>query len=242
MATLTVYPSLDGRIYNDESTGSWANCRAGTGGILGVGTTSATDAAIQGERNTNYNLSRCAYLFDTSALTAAATISAATFSVYSAAGGSNTETVNPANLTICASSPASNTSLATSDFNNFGTTKLSDTVLSLTTFNTTQQYYDFALNASGLSAISKTSITKLAIRSENDYSDSTAPGGNPKRSYGLAYFSEQTGTSNDPKLVITYTAAAGPANLKSFNGVAKASIKSINGTAIGSIKSVNGVT
>ena len=58
MATLTVYPSLDGRIYNDESTGSWANCRAGTGGILGVGTTSATDAAIQGERNTNYNLSR----------------------------------------------------------------------------------------------------------------------------------------------------------------------------------------
>jgi len=58
----------------------------------------------------------------------------------------------------------------------------------------------------------------------------------------LAYFSEQTGTSNDPKLVITYTAAAGPANLKSFNGVAKASIKSINGTAIGSIKSVNGVT
>lgn len=39
-----------------------------------------------------------------------------------------------------------------------------------------------------------------------------------------------------------YMEAAGPANLKSFNGVLKAGIKSINGTAIGSIKSVNGVT
>jgi len=33
----------------------------------------------------------------------------------------------------------------------------------------------------------------------------------------------------------------GPANLKSFNGLAKASIKSINGLAIASIKSVNGL-
>lgn len=39
-----------------------------------------------------------------------------------------------------------------------------------------------------------------------------------------------------------YVAAAGPTNLKSFNGVLKAGIKSINGTAIGSIKSINGVT
>ena len=39
-----------------------------------------------------------------------------------------------------------------------------------------------------------------------------------------------------------FVSAAGPTNLKSFNGVLKAGIKSINGTAIGSIKSVNGVT
>lgn len=35
--------------------------------------------------------------------------------------------------------------------------------------------------------------------------------------------------------------AAGPANLKTWNGIAKASIKTINGVAIGSVKSVNGI-
>lgn len=38
-----------------------------------------------------------------------------------------------------------------------------------------------------------------------------------------------------------YVAASGPANLKSWNGLAKASIKSINGLAIASIKSVDGL-
>jgi len=41
---------------------------------------------------------------------------------------------------------------------------------------------------------------------------------------------------------VYYTeAASGPANLKSYNGLAKASIKSINGLAIASIKSINGL-
>jgi hypothetical protein len=40
-------------------------------------------------------------------------------------------------------------------------------------------------------------------------------------------------------LIIANVVASGPANLKSFNGLAKASVKSINGLAIASIKSVN---
>ncbi|GAG85030.1 unnamed protein product, partial [marine sediment metagenome] len=36
--------------------------------------------------------------------------------------------------------------------------------------------------------------------------------------------------------------AAGPANIKSVNGVATASVKSINGIPIASVKSVNGIT
>ena len=39
----------------------------------------------------------------------------------------------------------------------------------------------------------------------------------------------------------TYSLAAGPANVKSWNGVALADIKSINGISISSIKSVNGL-
>lgn len=50
------------------------------------------------------------------------------------------------------------------------------------------------------------------------------------------------GDSNYGNSVIaTYTASAGPTNLKSVNGLAKASIKSIKGLAIGSVKKYNGL-
>ncbi len=42
-------------------------------------------------------------------------------------------------------------------------------------------------------------------------------------------------------LALLEAAAAGPANMKSWNGLAIASIKSINGVAIASVKKVNGV-
>lgn len=37
-------------------------------------------------------------------------------------------------------------------------------------------------------------------------------------------------------------APGGPANLKTYNGIAKASVKTINGVAMASIKTFNGVT
>lgn len=49
-------------------------------------------------------------------------------------------------------------------------------------------------------------------------------------------------TSLRPKLVITYTLAAGPVNLKTVNGLAKASIKVIDGLAIASVKTWDGLT
>ena len=56
------------------------------------------------------------------------------------------------------------------------------------------------------------------------------------------YSSRYTGdTSNRPKLTVTYTVAAGPANLKSYNGLAIASMKSIMGLGIADIKSINGL-
>lgn len=41
---------------------------------------------------------------------------------------------------------------------------------------------------------------------------------------------------------LTYPFSSGPANLKSWNGLAKASIKSINGLAIASIKNIDGLS
>ena len=44
-----------------------------------------------------------------------------------------------------------------------------------------------------------------------------------------------------PFYVYVDDAAGGPANLKTWNGLAKASIKTINGLAIGSVKTINGL-
>jgi len=58
--------------------------------------------------------------------------------------------------------------------------------------------------------------------------------------YVRAYSINSAGTSYGAEVDFT-TSAAGPANVKSWNGVALADIKSINGISISSIKSVNGL-
>ena len=54
----------------------------------------------------------------------------------------------------------------------------------------------------------------------------------------------RTNTNGMAAIQVSFKAAAvasGPANLKTFNGLAKASVKTINGVAIASVKTVNGV-
>jgi len=55
------------------------------------------------------------------------------------------------------------------------------------------------------------------------------------------YSKEHATTASRPKLTVTYTVAAGPANLKSYNGLAIASMKSIMGLGIADVKSINGL-
>lgn len=45
-----------------------------------------------------------------------------------------------------------------------------------------------------------------------------------------------------PMLHVEYTTTAGPANVKTWNGLALSSVKTINGLAIASVKSINGIT
>lgn len=206
--TLTVYPdpdpettSVDGDLNVDDITNStsWATIIA----------QASSDYALVSDTQCNFwraeNLGRrvcgrVVTLFDTSALTASATISAATISMYiQAAGGDTSHSVN---ANVYTSNPASNTALVTGDYNRstkWGSTPLCDTDVNNST--TKGQYADWALNATGLAAISKTAVTKLGFRTGHDINgtDPTA------RSYWPVYMADQTGTSTDPKLVITYT-------------------------------------
>lgn len=201
--------SVDGAI-NSLSAGNllgsdaWTNARAGA-------TLSATDNTTNDEvrasliivpRTGNYNgnIGRTFLLFDTSSLTTAATISSVTLSIYVI----TVTNVNPGSgdaLSVITTTPASNTAIVTGDWGNVGTT-LQATGVSLSTL-TASAYNGITLNSTGLGNVSKTSITKFGFRIAEDISNTQPVDGSIN---SVVYASaDTTGTSQDPKLDVTYT-------------------------------------
>lgn len=212
--------------YSNAAGESWATITGQTDATTVSDSAAAANAAYTySDETTNEweDLFRGMFLFDTSALPDSDNISSATFSLFG--NGSKWDSSNLA-ISIVASSPASNTSVAAADFNNFNSTKFASD-LDITSWNTAA-YNDFALNASGIAAISKTGITKFGTRLDADVSG-VAPSWSSNVEDGVAcYFANQTGTTNDPKLVVVHS-AAGPANVKTWDGIASANIKTIDG-------------
>jgi hypothetical protein len=213
LLTLTAYPdpdpettTVDGRVYrNPGGAGEiWATIIAGVGthaqdSLNPVAMISITATTTTSQFNF---MTRGITLFDTSALTASATISAATYSLYGvnkADGLSGTPDIN-----AYAPSPAANTSLATGDYETFGSTALS-TAVTYAGWSTTA-YNDFALNAAGLSNISKVGVSNFGVRNANyDVAASSPPWVSSGNSNIQCNAAEASGTGNDPKLVVTYT-------------------------------------
>jgi hypothetical protein len=248
-STLTVYPdahpettSVDGYVgYSTGAGGSWATARGATDGTT-VDTESnlvlyaGGSAELAGSTN-DFVIYRGFTLFDTSALTSGATISAAVISGYSwnKQFGDND---SQAYINVYATTPASNTNLVTADYDQIGTTALSTAIKIEDVDSTGTVYTDFTLNTTGLALVSKTGVTKLGFREGHDVENEQIA--NNTSDYVWFYPSDQTGTTKDPKLVVTYTVAAGPANLKTYNTNLKANIKTINTNPIANVKSLNG--
>lgn len=144
-------------------------------------------------------------LYDTSSLGASATVSAVQISLYGH-GKSGSSTMG-----IVQSNPASNTAITTADFDAFtvhedtATATIDSASFSITGYN------DLSFDATGLTWINTTGITKLGARMIHDYSDTiTHTNGNPSGTNTNMQFrsADQTGTSQDPALEVTYSAAA----------------------------------
>lgn len=205
MATLTVYPdphtettSFDGwaEVFNID----WATAHDATISASFNDSGTSYSTLITTDKGVFYTITRFFTLFDTSALGSGATISAATWSV--AANGGTKANADSQDIDLVSSNPASNTSIAGDDYDQVGTTVYGSLAVS-SWVDTNNTYNNISLNASGLAAISKTGITKFAARLSRD-TDNTAPTGN---GYVGGYMADNTGTSSDPKLVITYTGA-----------------------------------
>lgn len=209
MATLTVYsvPGGEGVLYR-ERIETFAQARAGTTAdfIMDLATLAS---AVQDWTSGSYHPLRRAMLpFDTSALTSAASISAATLSLY----GKTVTNPDNTGVYIVQSTEADPTAIALADYDNVGDVATANIQYSS---YSTSGYNDFAFDATGLTWISKTSYTKLAARDGLDFNNTGPANGSDDCNF---YFSTETGTSKDPKLVITYTLVA-TATRRTIRGV-----------------------
>lgn len=210
MATLTVYPdpgsgstTCDGDIYANTN-GSWTTVHdSASGGGYQVNNT-ADWIGLCSKSASGYTIIRSNFSFDTSPLTGAAVISAATISF--CATGQATGNAHTTSFVVVTSTQANANNLAVTDYQSYGTTSFGSKALSTWT-DTDGTYNTITLNATGIAAIQKTTVTKLGGRLQNDIDNSAPPSNGENRVY--SYYADQASTTKDPKLVITYTISGG---------------------------------
>ncbi len=206
--TLTAYPdahtesaTVDGYVQRASGIESWTDLRGGAGAQSGDSDTNTFCVYLNNADGSGTgwdNMARGIFLFDTSSIPDNAIKESATFSLYVTSVSDNFSQ----KIGIVTSTPASNTALANGDYGNLATTRQA-TDIDLTDLNTSA-YNDFTLNATGLASISLTSITKFGTRMSGDI-DNSEPSGATATAQVVIYFADQTGTSTDPKLVVTYS-------------------------------------
>ena len=207
--TDTYYPdaasettSVDGFVGNGGDI-SWSSLQGGSGTGSDHTTTNDTTAAYASSVTSNLwaYMYRAVYLFDTSALPDGDSISSATLSVYGTAKASQWGDY----VTVSTSSPGSNTTLVNSDFAKLGTTEMIDSGSRILDANwNTAGWNDFTLNATGISNISATGVTKFGLRFLNDINNNAPTWVSSQSSNLIGYYADQTGTTNDPKLVVVH--------------------------------------
>lgn len=214
--TTTIYPdagtggtTVDGYVRRNRSIGfgeTWSNLRSGNG--VGSGASHSIQEYYRFVSDSSSDrwrvIQRSIFLFDTSSIPDTDVISSAHVSLF---GTSKLDeigaTTNESEMHIVSSTPASHSSLQLSDFSKLGDTDFGS--VAYADFSTTS-YNDITLNSSGIANIDKTGVTKFGTRSGADLDNDTPswPGTYDKTTSLLGYYADQTGTTNDPKLIVTH--------------------------------------
>lgn len=210
--------TVDGCVGRNAS-GSWNTIRSGNGDMANatdVGTSSNMNIAgvVADNTDTYIRLRRGIFTFDTSSLTQKANISSATLSLYGHAKNSG---VGATDLYICsAEGIASPNSLSNSDFQAVRDNTTSFGSVAYASYSISG-YNDIALNDDGKAAVDLDGITKLCTKLGFDILNQapTWGAGNPNSRFD-AYFADQSGTSQDPKLTVNFRLPGGGAFLTMF--------------------------
>ncbi|RLF31791.1 MAG: hypothetical protein DRM98_05010, partial [Thermoplasmata archaeon] len=189
--TLSVYSSSsDGYVENQDN--NWANCHDATSGDTADDSSDYVTALLADNNDPTYIIKRLFFYFDTSSLPdTGITITGATFTFYI---GDRWGGVNYVIQKGTQGSP-----LSTGDFDAFSGSYYGSIVAAGVGYNEID--WD-----TGLGDISKTGTTKICFRDwDYDYNNSIPPIFQP--AVGNIYFSDYTGTSQDPMLNVTYITA-----------------------------------
>lgn len=207
-STLTAYPdanpettTFDGYAARSGVDESFASNIGGNGNNTGdtAAQYSAPYIASSGTSNQFGNVVRALYLFDTSSLTSGAVVSAATLSFYGT-GKSNQFGGTDPDFYVLEAITASNTGATASDFENMLTTSLGTKTYAAWDG---AGWNDITLNASGISSIKTTSITKFGGKLGWDHLGSFGGVWNGGYAARFDNYHADNG-SNKPKLEITY--------------------------------------
>jgi hypothetical protein len=149
-----------------------------------------------------FDIGRGYTVYDTSVLGSGAVVSAGVVSIW-ITGIENTDNDGKNYIGLIQTSQASPSSLVTADYGDvdiiLGAPSLSLNSVSTGAYNT------FTLNATGIGWINVTGTTYIGFRDGHDIEDHDIASAPNNNSDWINYWSEQTGTANDPKLVITFT-------------------------------------
>lgn len=203
--------TVDGYSSVDDNTGaSWASIHDDNGtNARASANSNGTDLHVRCDRassGNSFSIARAIILFDTASLPDSDQIDSAILSIKGTAGKNGT-----GNFCIIDSNPASNTNVVATDYDNFTVHQATpySGLISVASWSESA-YNDFTLVSAGLSAISKTGITKMGCRLEVDYAETTGHGSAPGTTitYMFGASADTSGTTSDPKLVVTHSAGA----------------------------------
>ena len=205
---------VDGYVNRNAVDEVWADIRTGAGNASSDTATGGFDLYFQASASIDQWrwMSRAIFLFNTASI-GSDVVDSAIFSIW----GHTSKIDNfSQSVSIASSTPANNDALVDADYGQIGTTKFA-TDITIASWNISG-YNAFTLNAVGIAAINTGGITKFGAGLSGDigdveptWSSLTAVGVRPR-------FADQSGTSEDPKLVVVHSEAVSAEEVSNSQG------------------------
>jgi len=188
----------------------WDTCHDAASGAGSDDTTADAGGARTKFVSPNYQIFRSFFPFDTSGIGASMKVDSCIGSIYPTIVADN-DNDGYDFVVFVGASQASATALVNDDFDQCGDinnpTEWSDR-LDLTGISA-NQYHTFTFTAAGISGINVSGYTKCGFREGHDTLDHAIAA--DYTGFQQIAYSETTGTTSDPKLVVTYTLLSGSA-------------------------------